>query len=113
MTAEEPRLGPLFDKDLALDLKEQGIRQVLENAGDSFVDRACSLIKEIHSGEVILAETWRHTCLEHGVIPHHPNAWGALTSSLRKRGIIRDTGHFRIAKSVKNHGHTYRLWQVK
>lgn len=112
MTAEQPRLGPLFDKQKALDLKEQGIELVLDNAGDGFTEKACALIREIHCGETVLAETWRQTCLDHGVTPHHPNAWGALTSTLRKRGIIRDTGEFRIAKSVKNHGHTYRLWHV-
>ena len=105
-------LGPLFDLQLAMELKQEGIALALQNAGDSFVERACSVIQELHSGQVILAETWRETCVEHGITPHHANAWGALTSSLRKRGIIHDTGTYKTAKSVKNHGHTYRLWKV-
>lgn len=106
-------LGPLFDQQQAQLLKEDGMASALTNAGDSFAERACALIQAVHGGDVLLAEQWRQTCVEAGVVPHHPNAWGALTAVLRKRQIIKDTGRFQTAQSVRNHGHTYRLWQVR
>jgi hypothetical protein len=105
-------LGPLFNLQLGKDLKRAGMDLALRNAGADFSERACALIREVHSGQTILAETWRQTCVENGVSPHHPNAWGALTSTLKARGIIRDTGTYATAQSVRNHGHTYRLWRV-
>ena len=106
-------LGPLFDHQQAHALKEAGMASAMAHAGDAFAERACALIQAVHAGDVILAEQWRQTCVEQGVVPHHPNAWGALTSVLRKRGIIKDTGKYKTAQSVRNHGHSYRLWQVR
>lgn len=104
---------PLFDVAVARSARDTGIQLVLERAGNVFVDRACALVESIHAGETVLAEQWRMTCLEHGVQPHHPNAWGGLTRALVSRGIIRPTGQFGQAKSVKNHGHRYELWHVR
>ena len=93
-------------------LKADGMTQTLERAGTAFVDRACAVIQKVHAGERLLAETWRATCEEHGVRPHHPNAWGALTSSMSRRGVIRPTGEFVKATSKRNHAHPYQLWEV-
>ena len=93
-------------------LKAAGMAQVLENAGTAFVDRACAVVQKVHGGQQILAEDWRITCQEHGVTPHHVNGWGALTSSMARRGIIRATGQYVKANSKRNHSHPYQLWEV-
>ena len=93
-------------------LKAAGMTQALERAGMTFVERACAVVQKVHGGERILAEAWRATCEEHGVRPHHPNAWGALTSSMARRGIIRATGQYVKANSKRNHSHPYQLWEV-
>ena len=105
-------MGPLFDYAEGQAAKDTGMAQVLENTGPKFVDQAAALVHKVHAGQTILAEQWRQTCIEHGVTPHHPNAWGALTSSLSKRGIIRGTGRYTTATSKKNNGHKYQLWDV-
>ena len=93
-------------------LKAAGMAQTLERAGMTFVERACAVVQKVHGGERILAEAWRTTCEEHGVRPHHPNAWGALTSAMSRRGVIRPTGEYVKATSTRNHGHPYQLWEV-
>ncbi len=103
---------PQFDRQLALDLADIGKRRVIRHAGTDFVDRACELIERVHAGQTVLAEEWRKTCVEHGIVPHHPNAWGALTSALRARGVILKTDERRHARSVRTHGHEYALWKV-
>lgn len=104
---------PLFNSQAACAARDAGIALVLNHAGDAFVDRACALIESVHAGQIMLAEQWRKTCMEHGVYPHHPNAWGGLTRALFSRGIIKPTGRFSQAKSIKNHGHRYELWRVR
>jgi len=104
---------PLFDLAVARSARDTGIQLVLERAGNMFVDRACVLVESLHAGETLLAEQWRKTCVEHGVQPHHPNAWGGLTRALVSRGIICPTGQFSQATATKNHGHRYELWHVR
>ena len=93
-------------------LKAAGMAQALENAGTAFVDRACAVIRKVHAGQQLMAEDWRITCQEHGVTPHHVNGWGALTSALSKRGVIRGTGVYQPCKSKKRHANPSQVWEV-
>jgi hypothetical protein len=102
----------LFDLPLGTELKESGIELVLQNAGESFISRACRLVQEVHAGQTILPEVWRETCAAHGITPHHPNAWGGLTRTLYKRGVIQPTDTFRPLQSPRSHGRLSRLWLV-
>lgn len=104
---------PLFNREAARAARDAGVELVLDRAGDVFVERACALVEAMHAGQTLLAEQWRKTCVEHGIKPHHPNAWGGLTRALFSRGIIKPTGQFSQAKAVKNHGHRYELWRVR
>jgi hypothetical protein len=102
----------LFDPPPGTDLKERGIGLALHNAGETFVSRACRLIQEVHAGQTILPEVWRETCAAQGITPHHPNAWGGLTHTLYKRGVIQPTDTFRPLRSSRSHGRLSRLWLV-
>lgn len=93
-------------------LKADGMAQTLERAGTAFVDRACAVVQKVHAGELLMAEDWRITCEQHGVAPHHVNGWGALTSAMAKRGVIRGTGIYQPCKSKARHANPSQVWEV-
>ena len=94
-------------------LKAAGMAQTLENGPERPLWSAPAPWFEkctVASGS--WPRHWRTTCEEHGVTPHHVNGWGALTSSMARRGIIRATGQYVKANSKRNHSHPYQLWEV-
>lgn len=106
-------LGPLFDVHLGEKERDQALCLVGENAGRAFMDAAKALIIETFSGQEVLAEQFRRVCEEHGIRPHHHNAWGSLTNELVRAGILIDTGRTRKSTWQKNHAHRYTVWKVR
>ena len=104
---------PLFDPQASDDAKNQAMQQVLDNAGDAFVDRASAAIPLLFGGQTVLAEDWRKALTENGITPSHCNAWGALTNALLKRNIIEPTDRLSKSKDVRSHGRRQPLWTVK
>ena len=105
--------APLMDLLAGRNRMQAGMDQVLTNAGQPWVDQACQYIQERHGGETILAETWRMTCLEVGIKPHHHNGWGALTTALRKRGIIQATDlPYKASRCRTSNAHKSPQWRV-
>jgi hypothetical protein len=104
-------LGPLFEQGEAL--RDQGIAQVLEAAGGRWQDAATGLIQECLAGQEVLAEDWRLLCEEHGITPHHPNAWGGLTHSLVSAGVITDTGRLSKSRDPRSHARRQPVWRVR
>lgn len=94
-------------------LRDKAIATVAANAGQGWMDKAEALIRTRLGGTEVLAESFRLLCEEEGVKPHHPNAWGGLTSRLIKQGVLVDTG--RIAKSTAPRSHARRqpIWKVQ
>lgn len=104
-------LGPLFD--YGEQLRDAAVSQVLENAGDCWKSAATQLIQDALSGQEVLAEDWRLLCEQHGIQPHHPNAWGGLTYSLLRAGVIVDTGRLSKSKDPRSHARRQPIWKVR
>lgn len=108
-------LGPLFDYSASASetARDHGIALVARHAGTAFREAAQAVILDRLSGREVLAEEMRRVCEEAGIVPHHHNAWGSLTSQLVKAGILQDTG--RIAKSTRITSHARRntVWRVR
>lgn len=43
--------------------------------------------------------------------PASPNAWGALTRTLVRQGVIEHTGRYSKASSTRNHAHAYPVYR--
>ncbi len=95
------------------DLKKEAIERVTANAGSQWIEQASKLIQERLAGQEVLAETFRAICEEEGVTPHHHNAWGGLTSSLIKRGILMETGRIDKSSDPRSHSRRQPVWKVK
>ena len=82
-------------------LRDEGIAKVSSNNSD-WLKRCIALARHIVSPS-FTAEDIRLQFEKLGLIPTHPNAWGALTNSLVKRGIIKKTGQYRQMKDPRSH----------
>lgn len=62
--------------------------------------------------DVFTGEDIRELVVGYAMPPHHPNAWGALTMALVRRGLIEATGTFTKMRSITSHARRtfeYRL----
>ncbi len=96
-------------------LKRDGIRIVLDNQGNSWSEMAQHLIAHyIKRHGPCLMEDARVFALECGLPePSHPNAWGAVSSGLSRKGQIEMTGDRSKSKSVKSHARIQPMWVAK
>lgn len=94
-------------------LRDQGTTQVLDNAGGEWADQAISCIRRHWSGREGIAEDFRRTCMDHGLRPHHPNAWGALTLQMKRQKLLEETGEWRAPKDRKSHARPTRVYRVR
>ena len=104
--------GPLFDPQASINARDSALQQVLDNAGDAFVERASAAIPLLFGGRTVLAEDWRQALIEHGIKPHHHNAWGGLTTALQKRGVIHPTNILSKSRDKRSHARRQPLWHV-
>lgn len=86
--------------------RDAALDQVSENA-ESWMDAG---IRELRAmiGEFpaeFQGETIRERITPVIGSPHTHHAWGALTLTAIRKGIIRPTGEYRITLSQKTHGH--------
>jgi hypothetical protein len=92
-----------FNKQLAIDFKEQGIRQIAQN-NQHFCkvarNVAASLIRR--NGKVTSDDVRRNCPLE----PLHPNAWGAVFRDKQ----FKWTGEFVTSKAVSRRAGVQRVW---
>ncbi len=93
--------GPLFSGEL---LRDEGIAKVTEHNG-KWMERCIEMMGRSHwwgdgtfTGEDIRLQLGFSVGQ-----PHHPNAWGALVSTLIKRKIIKPTGEYRAMKDENSH----------
>jgi hypothetical protein len=110
-----------FDPETGLRLKVDGQRRVLENAEDRSGWRsvmmafARGLLLEwaVLGRREITSDDLRYEAWQRGLpIPHHSNAWGGLFTSLRGRGLIRDTGRAILSQRADAHGRKITVWEV-
>lgn len=93
-------------------LRDEGAQRVLDRAGDDWRDKAIALIIRTHAGSEGIAEDFRNTCESHGIFAHHPNAWGALTLHMKRKGMLCETGEWRSPKDNKSHARPTRVYRV-
>lgn len=86
------------------ELAEQGMNQVLRNAGSQWIQTAMAAIVEHWSGRIGTAEDFRFTCQSLGLQPHSSGAWGALTRTMLKMNKIKRTGEWRTPRDPMSHG---------
>lgn len=97
-----------IDLEEAIAAKKKALEKVADNSGD-FVADALAAIRELPAGRYT-GEDFRIALEERGVKPHHPNAWGALTSIAARRKIIEATTSMRAMRSKKSHARLTRVW---
>ena len=115
--AVEPQQIPMMLTGSAL--RELGMKRALDHADaetQNWTERTlcalevfCKVLKTQRVTTFVM-EDFRK--VRSDALPASPNAWGAITNIASRRGIIRWTGEFRNAKSLKTHAHAVRVWEI-
>jgi hypothetical protein len=90
--------------------KEKGMARVLKL---DFKNAVLDYIETLPENWIGLAEDIR---LSSGLVPHHPNAWGAAIYSAMSKGLLEKTGHMKSTKDKPSHSRPtmeYRVTQKK
>jgi len=93
-------------------LRDEGASKVLDKAGNDWKEGAMRLIRQRFRGCEVTGEDFRFICEAAGLFPHHPNAWGALTLSMKRSGLLRETGQWRSPRDPKSHARPTRVYTV-
>jgi hypothetical protein len=99
----------LFD-DIPLDPayatadRDAALEQVAVNAevAASFMSRGLTAIARLPAGE-FTGEDVRELLTKAGVVPHHPNAWGALIAKSVRDKLLTPTGERRPMRGARAH----------
>jgi hypothetical protein len=92
--------------------RDEGMARVEENAGPTFTDAALDAIAKLPRDFVGPAEDIRIKLTEMGIVPHHPNAWGALTAHALRRKLIAPTGDMTHMRSVKSNARRTPVYRM-
>ncbi len=93
--------GPLFSGEL---LRDEALEKVSEHNEPWMARCIWSMEQSIWLGDgTFTGEDVRFYLNREVGCPAHPNAWGALVSTLIKRKIIRPTGEYRAMKDDSSH----------
>ncbi len=104
--------GDLFAARVA---RDEGIALVTEH-NESWMERCLVQVEHIRRAHykdctTFTAEELRHALSANDDLePKHPNAWGALTNTLQKRGIIERAGYGQM-KDKRSHARETPLWR--
>ena len=96
-------------KDLfsAEDLRDCGMEQVLENAGEQFRLSAYGFIKNLPAGWTGTGEDIR---LQSELTAHHQNAWGAIINHAVRSNWLVHTGQYRNMRSKTSHARETKVY---
>lgn len=95
-----------FNLSAAIELKNQGIRQVAEN-NEHFLFVARNIARSLAECRIeITSDDVRRSC---PIEPLHPNAWGAVW----KHKDFVWTGKYRQSRVVSRHGGMQRVWRIR
>ena len=102
---------------LALELKREKTRQVLENAGYDW-QMLVRLVVRTMRGEHVTGEDIRVRCEDLNIRPHHHNAWGAMISQLASpkdgsRPYLIETGKLVNMRTAKSHARKTMVYLVR
>ena len=93
--------------------RDEALNRVVRNADPFWVANVTKLIKENFAGQEVLAEEWRLLSEEHNLHAHTDKAWGGLTNSLVRSGVITKTGRRSQSQSRRSHSREQPIWRVK
>jgi hypothetical protein len=91
------------------DLKREGAELVLANAGHKWRAAAANVLASM-TGR-FTAEDVRLACREKGIVPHHPNAWGAFIRYARNHNWIEPTGDWRKPRDPRSHSRPTEIYR--
>lgn len=100
---------PLFGEAL----RDAGAEQALQNAGSQWQRDCIALIQRVWAGQEGTGEDFRRTCEAGGLYAHHPNAWGALTLTMKRKALLTETGAWRKPTDSKSHARPTRVYLVR
>ena len=81
--------------------RNQALDRVSKNS-DSFMLDAVSEALDLPQGEYT-GEDLRVLISNKGILPHHPNAWGAVIMTLVRCGVLTKTGSYSKMKIKGSH----------
>ena len=96
------------------DLKNAGMAQVAEN-NDMWMIKAIHLYNQWARDKVgvaVTGESIRKLISFHGIVPKHPNAWGALINHLVKQERLKPTKDWVKMSDPKSHARLTPLYEV-
>ena len=80
------------EQQLGLNLRDEGMRQVLENTQNNWRLEVASVVARLAPGEEVTGEDIKTRCR---LSPHHHNAWGAVINRHVRSGELEKTGEYR------------------
>lgn len=92
--------------------KEEGIALVSAHGG-VWIDEAMRLLRGYvysRKGEPFTMDMFRRAVAMELPNPHHVNAWGALTNSAAKAGLIKKTGEYFKSTLPASHNRMLTEW---
>ena len=116
MAKRNPDQMELFDNDETLqgsNLRDAGLKRVMRKADPLWKDNVTKLIKEHFAGQEVLAEEWRLLSEKHKLHAHTDKAWGGLTNSLVRSGVITKTDRRSQSRSRRSHAREQPIWKVR
>ena len=91
-------------------LRDRGIEQVKDN-NVSWIQACIDVIPNLPLGDDFTGEDIRFLLEAEGLIPTHPNAWGALTNTLARRKLIVRTGEYRQPTDKSSHARAIQVYR--
>jgi len=82
--------------------RDAGIAKVKKNS-DGWIAKAIDFVERMPSGWIGTGEDIKLLATPQIGAPHHPNAWGALTNAVTRRGLLVKTGRWLQTKGEKSH----------
>lgn len=88
----------------ALEARNAVLDEVADN-NSGWIKLAAAGMDQVRDGYSGIAEDFRRVLLERGVPqPKHPNAWGAFTATMARRGVLVATGEYRPMREARSNG---------
>lgn len=101
-----------FDLFSSRAARDAAFTKVTKKAGSAWVEKATTAIRRLPPGWSGTGEDVRICIARAGVEPpHHPNAWGALINSARRRGFLKATGRYTQMKAVRSHARKTEIYE--
>lgn len=91
--------------------RDRALAKVAGNAPDDFVERALAVV-ELLRGQEVTGEQLRLFISARGVVPHHHNAWGAVTMTGLRRGLLNPTGRYEPMTGPASHARKTAVYEV-